>query len=860
MKRFYLFLTTALITLTSPNLNSQIVYVDIDAAGAGDGTSWTDAYASLSTALANHTSGEIWVKEGIYIHDNAVADSFNTFLISGRIALYGGFSGTETTAEERDPATNVTILSADYNSDDVSGDFLMNREDNSYHVVTIDSLIEGVVTIDGFTISGGHTGTNTDLSQYNRRGGGIFSYSTFDVNNCVFTMNFANAAAGVFVGPISGGGDGSSIRNSLFEGNLTLSRGAGTYFYGLNDILIENNVFANNITGRGCVYPFTSNNVTIRNNEFSNNTNPYDNGFAAAVFNWNSTNVVIEDCSFTGNTSAFSSAIYIDGRNLEGLEQGSVIRNCDFTDNTATGWGGAIYVWQGDLMMDSCSFNSNTAANGAGFYFDNSQKGDGGLTMLNCDFNGNRTTDFGGGGAYLFGAGAIIENCNFIGGLSANGGGLFMNNALKTINIKNNLFSGASSTFGGGFTVYGDSSIYNLSDNEFSNNLVSESGAGVIIGFGATANLFNNTFSENIANRGGAIYIQQDSTIVDIDSCLFDMNQAEINGGAISMNSGSFVKIANSEITNNGSDNGGGISAQQFLDDQARGQLDIYNTFISFNSASGQGGGINTVGTNVKVQNSVINNNFNLNGISGGGISANSYDSSGLVRVELVNTTIAGNEGELGSGIGLFTGSVENSVDLILRNTILKNEGANIEIEEGTPTVTSMGGNVVSDASLDLGTLGIQDKTEYMGIIFTSYDDFDFHLSDSSPAINIGQGEATMYDIEGSPRVNTPDAGAYEYQLDVSIEETIIENDGQLKILPNPVQYDLTMQLENQWRGSILARIYNINGQLVKSYRFDKMNDVERVVFDVSDLASGVYDLVVGNQKSVVASKMIKAK
>ena len=79
-----------LLLMTAAPAHAQI-YVDTDAGGNNDGTSWTDAYTDLQTAIDNaSSSSEIWIAEGIY-KPGSEGDSFTiTGNIDG-VGLYGGF-------------------------------------------------------------------------------------------------------------------------------------------------------------------------------------------------------------------------------------------------------------------------------------------------------------------------------------------------------------------------------------------------------------------------------------------------------------------------------------------------------------------------------------------------------------------------------------------------------------------------------------------------------------------------------------------------------------------------------------------------------------------------------------------------
>ncbi len=137
-------------------------YVRAGASGANDGTSWADAFSSLSSALAAATSGdEIWVAAATYL-PSAATDRAASFALKNGVGVFGGFAGTESLRSQRDPSANATTLSGDIGTPDVA-------TDNSYHVVIADGTVTSKGILDGFTIIRGRSdGTGVDS-----RGGGI---------------------------------------------------------------------------------------------------------------------------------------------------------------------------------------------------------------------------------------------------------------------------------------------------------------------------------------------------------------------------------------------------------------------------------------------------------------------------------------------------------------------------------------------------------------------------------------------------------------------------------------------------------------------------------------------------------------
>ena len=121
-------LACVVITIVATGAYGDVIYVNDDAAGANDGSSWTDACTELQSALAvAETGDEIWVAAGTYRPDFNVAtgqhagDRDATFRLKSGVALYGGFVGTESDLNQRTPTLSESILSGDLNRDDEPG-------------------------------------------------------------------------------------------------------------------------------------------------------------------------------------------------------------------------------------------------------------------------------------------------------------------------------------------------------------------------------------------------------------------------------------------------------------------------------------------------------------------------------------------------------------------------------------------------------------------------------------------------------------------------------------------------------------------------------------------------------------------
>jgi hypothetical protein len=138
----------------------RTLYVDDNAAGAQDGSSWTRAFTYLQDALAVAKSGdEIHVAQGEYRPDrgggNTAGDRNATFQVPDGVTIQGGFAGVGAADPNlRDVALFAAILTGDLAGNDDLND-QSTLSDNSLHVVTAEGAGSDTM-LDGLTITHGY--------------------------------------------------------------------------------------------------------------------------------------------------------------------------------------------------------------------------------------------------------------------------------------------------------------------------------------------------------------------------------------------------------------------------------------------------------------------------------------------------------------------------------------------------------------------------------------------------------------------------------------------------------------------------------------------------------------------------------
>lgn len=364
---------SSLCVLTVPAWG-DVLFVRASAPSGGDGRSWPGALRSLQEALlvaqADPAVDQIWVSAGRYTP--AGSDRGASFTLRSGLAVYGGFAGTESSLDQRDPAVNPTVLSGDLRNDDGPG--FARRGDNSRHVITATGVTGA--RLDGFTISGG----NADFPGDDLTGGGAahVQRSRITISACIFRDSIAGGTApdlGGFGGALLIRGGEVSVEHCRFEANRGMNGGAlGIAGFEPDRTSIDTVVsladcdfvanFSPAQTG-GAIWSTTGDpllggvvgRVTARRCRFIDNAAEYHGAWT----DQNTPELLVEDCTFRGNRAVVHggsfSTMWTAGPESPAP---AVLRRCLLEGNTITeGDGAAFFAQARSAVIESCTIRGN---------------------------------------------------------------------------------------------------------------------------------------------------------------------------------------------------------------------------------------------------------------------------------------------------------------------------------------------------------------------------------------------------------------------------------------------------------------------------------------------------------------------
>ena len=350
---------------------ARVIYVDVNATGAGTGDSWTDAHVYFQWAIGEARAGdELWVAQGRYLPNaRGSADEEDYFQLKNGVAVYGGFSGVETLREARDPAAHETIFSGNIGDPD-------RDTDNCLRVFYLREGLDTSTILDGVTIA--------DAYGYNHyQGGLVIEGDSPTLTNCIFRNNRSGGGAGVsnhdgspvlnlcrFINNVAANESGGGMRSEggipvlthcRFESNAAADNGGGLTIW-MGSAVVSDTLFINNSAEGSAGGLYVRCDAAITDCRFEGNHAA--RGAGAAVGDFEPT---INRCLFTGNIVDSGSwgggGIYVTNT------AAPIITNCIFTANNGMAGGGGIAAnFQADVSIGGCTFYDNFALIGQGVF------------------------------------------------------------------------------------------------------------------------------------------------------------------------------------------------------------------------------------------------------------------------------------------------------------------------------------------------------------------------------------------------------------------------------------------------------------------------------------------------------------
>jgi predicted outer membrane repeat protein len=390
-----LFLLAALCT----SATGEVIYVDDDAAGANDGSSWSDAFTDLQDALAAAQEGdEIRVAQGVYTPTQNPLDRDATFGLKDGVSITGGYAGPAGMYPDfRHTKFFTTILSGDidHNDDIVDPN---TKEGNSHHVVTCTggsnaAVLEGVAITGGYSnMTGGRGGHGSEFGA----GGGLYCERgcSPQLIDCVFTDNYAEGGGAVYMSDIydlidEGVSDEHSwkpvFERCIFTNNDNRAVSCGSKWHPE----FINCIFENN--SAGAISAGQSSTLKFNNCVFRRNTAGRNGGAISTPLT--GCEMQFFNCLFEDNNSGFEGGAVSLGRNST-LE----FNHCVFRRNTAGRNGGAVYTnIMSEVRIINCLFVANTANDSGGAIAcrdSNDGLGRSSYKLINSTFYGNTSPTF----------------------------------------------------------------------------------------------------------------------------------------------------------------------------------------------------------------------------------------------------------------------------------------------------------------------------------------------------------------------------------------------------------------------------------------------------------------------------------
>ncbi len=742
-------------------------------------------YGTITEAIAAANDGDtIYISKGNYV------ESPGTINISLTLVQ----SNNTCEAEQVNAQASDLVIDGSNNFTALGGLFsISNNKIVSFENMTLQNakasyggiIYAGIGTnllLNNVVIQGG------SASQY---GGGIRAHGDLQIingskiinNNATSTIASDNqSGAGVAV---SSTGSLSVEDNSVIVSNDAVGEGGGVYSDGHITLVDSAMIFANSGNNGGGVYVSSNGSLALYNSSrigeggFGNSATNGGGVFCVNTsLNLNNTTQIIS------NTATNGGGVYADSCIIS-LTGTSRIGNIAEANNATSKGGGAYLTNASSLTMGAnAKVSNNTALFGAGVFLLTDVSGN----TLSGGTIENNSAVAQGGGVYIRSiqdsAIITVENMTLRGNRGQDGGGIAYESVDNASLLLPSLLvtTNSATQNGGGLYVFGTAPLVQLSatSSSFIVNSSQLDGGGIAIKSPVMLEISNTTIGLNVSSRnGGGIYlgsgVSLDASVSVIESNLANSG----DGGGLfvdSLTQNSTVLLRNqSRVSSNQSIDGAGIFMQ--ADQGISAALNIFDTQINNNTASGTGGALSTIYTINSIRSTkMFDNTANVDGAAFKLQNSNStiWNTLSYDNVALGDSYVI-DEGLVDISESTFV-DFSTPVAFVINGTV-----------QFTLTNSILSG--YNDAFVGVATAGLTtqcnlDSTGELGNtalpLFVDAANNDYHLQASSNAINqCSTGSADDYAHDPRPVGGgaTPyDIGAFEYQGTIALPDSMFMN------------------------------------------------------------------------------------
>lgn len=514
-------------------------------------------------------------------------------------------------------------------------------------------------------------------------GGGTTRAIRVDPGNSVTIegLRFVDCYKG-FGGVSSGGAvyvNGSTVEliGCCFEDCGAHANGGAVYLLGAHGTFTDCHFERCDATNDGGAIAMDGGSLSITGGSFVSCSADRGGGVFAAGNTTAVTNV-----SLTGNEATFGGAMYLTGASNLVL-QGTDLGTPDPGQNKATSDGGALYLNACDAELIACTIIGNEAdGSGGGVYVG----GDSTLIMRDSTADSNVAGAYGGAvcsfGSDLTVTGANgtsrIVNCVASGG--GRGGAIAClsdgDGIRELIQVLDTIIADCRASLGGG-AIYTNGPELVLDGGEFRGNRSTHGRGGAIrVAETAECSAIGVRFEGNLAERsdGGAI-ASTGANRLSLSSNEFEANHADEKGGAIySKDSWNPVVMSGGSLFHNTSGSDGGAVR---VEDE--GAFTIDGVALEWNEASGVGGAVSAIQTELTISDTTVRDNTALGGL-GGGVAVQ------FGSVALRHASVWRNTAEFGGGLATTDAAVLVEYSTLVDNDAISH-GAGA-FHTGTPELT----------------------------------------------------------------------------------------------------------------------------------------------------------------------------